>query len=133
MLRALFAILLFTALPASADPTLEGVWRIASTSYDDEMVTILEPRQIKIFTGEHVFYTYYLKVSEQRPNYLSVGHGTYSYADGVLRETIENHSNRDLIGKKFEVAVSVTEDKNSFTQVVDLGKYVLRETWARIE
>ena len=124
MRRTLLAILLLTATTASADPALQGVWEIASTSYDDEAVTLREPRQIKIFTSERVIYTYYYEVSEQQPNYLSVGHGTYSYADGILRETIVNHSNPDLIGQIFEVTVSVREDANSFTQIVDLGKYV---------
>ena len=80
-----------------------------------------------------MIYTYYYEVSEQQPHYLSVGHGTYSYTDGILRETIVNHSNLDLIGQVFDVTVSVSEDDNSFTQVVDLGKYVLRETWTRVE
>ncbi len=133
MRRTLLAILLLTATTASADPALQGVWEIDSTSYDDEAVTLREPRQIKIFTSERVIYTYYYEVSEQQPHYLSVGHGTYSYADGILRETIVNHSNPDLIGQIFEVAVSVREDANSFTQIVDLGKYVLRETWTRVE
>ena len=133
MRRTLLAILLLTATTASADPALQGVWEIASTSYDDEAVTLREPRQIKIFTSERVIYTYYYEVSEQQPHYLSVGHGTYSYSDGILRETIVNHSNPDLIGQIFEVTVSVSEDASSFTQVVDLGKYVLRETWARVE
>jgi hypothetical protein len=133
MRRTLLAILLLTATTASADPALQGVWEIASTSYDDEAVTLREPRQIKIFTLERVIYTYYYEVSEQQPHYLSVGHGTYSYADGILRETIVNHSNPDLIGQIFEVTVSVREDANSFTQIVDLGKYVLRETWTRVE
>ena len=57
-----------------------------------------------------------------------MGHGTYLYADGILRETIVNHSNPDLIGQIFELTVSVSEDDNSFTQVVDLDKYVRRET-----
>ena len=80
-----------------------------------------------------MIYTYYYEASEQLPHYLSVGHGTYSYEDGLLRETIVNHSNPNLIDQSFEVTVSVSEDENSFTQVVDLGKYVLRETWTRIE
>ena len=133
MRQTLLAILLLTATTASADPALQGVWEIASTSYDDEAITLREPRQIKIFTSKRVIYTYYFEVSEQQPHYLSVGHGTYSYADGILRETIVNHSNRELIGETFEVTVTVSEDDNSFTQVVDLGKYVLRETWRRVE
>ena len=92
-----------------------------------------EPRQIKIFTSERVIYTDYCEVSEQLPHFLYVGHGTYSYVDGILIETIVNHSNPDLIGQIFELTVSVSEDDNSFTQVVDLGKYVLRETWTRVE
>ncbi len=92
-----------------------------------------EPRQIKIFTSERVIYTDYCEVSEQLPHFRCVGHGTYSYVDGILIETIVNHSNPDLIGQIFELTVSVSEDDNSFTQVVDLGKYVLRETWTRVE
>ena len=133
MRRTLLAILLLTATTASANPSLQGVWEIASTSYDDEVITLREPRQIKIFTSKRVIYTYYFEVSEQQPHYLSVGHGTYSYADGILRETIVNHSNPELIGGTFGVTVSVSEDDNSLTQVVDLGKYVLRETWRRVE
>ena len=133
MRPALLAVLLLTATTVSANPALQGVWEIASTSYDDEVVTLREPRQIKIFTSERVIYTYYYEVSEQHPHYLSVGHGTYSYEDGSLTETIENHSSPDLIGQTFEVEVSVSSDGNTFTQVVDLGKYVLRETWARVE
>ncbi len=133
MRQILLTILLFTATTVSAEPTLRGTWEIASTFYDEEAVTLREPRQIKIFTPERVIYTYYFEVSEEKPHYLSVGHGTYSYEAGSLTETIENHSNPDLIGETFEVEVSVSADGNSFTQVVDLGKYVLRETWTRIE
>ena len=133
MRQTLLAILLLTATTASADPALQGVWEIASTSYDDEAVTLREPRQIKIFTSERVIYTDYCEVSEQLPHFLCVGHGTHSYVDGILIETIVNHSNPDLIGQIFEVTVSVREDANSFTQIVDLGKYVLRETWTRVE
>jgi len=133
MRQTLLAILLLTATTASAEPALQGVWEIARTSYDDEAVALRKRSQIKIFTSERVIYTYYYEVSEQQPHYLSVGHGTYSYTDGVPRETIVNHSNLDLIGQVFDVTVSVSEDDNSFTQGVDLGKYVLRETWTRVE
>ena len=96
MRQTLLAILLLTVTTASADPALQGVWENASTSYDDEAVTLREPRQIKIFTSERVIYTYYYEVSEQQPHYLSVSHGTYLYADGILRETFFNHSNPEL-------------------------------------
>ena len=65
-------------------------------------------------------------------HYLSVGHGTI-VADGMLRETIVNQSNLEIIGETFEVSVTVSEDDNTVTLVVDLGKYVLRETWRRVE
>ena len=133
MRRTLLATLLLAATTVSADPALQGVWEIASTTYDDETIALREPRQIKIFTSERVIYAYYYEVSQQQPHYLSVGHGSYTYADGILKETMVNHSNPNLIGQIFEVTVSISEDDNSFTQVVDLGKYVLRETWAREE
>ena len=50
----------------------------------------------------------------------------------MLRETIVNHSNPDHIGQIFEVTVSISENDNPFTQIVDLGKYVLQETWSRV-
>ena len=66
MRNTLLAILLLTATSASANPTLQGVWEIASTSYDDEVITLREPRQIKIFTSRRVIYTYYFEVSAQQ-------------------------------------------------------------------
>lgn len=122
MRQTLLAILLLTATTVSANPTLQGVWKIASTSYDDEVVTPREPSQIKIFTSERVIYTYYYDVSEQQPHYLSVGHGTYSYADGTLRETIVNHSNPDLIGQIFEVTVSVSRGRQLVHSSSRLGQ-----------
>ena len=134
MLRASLSILLILSFNASAqDTSLQGVWQISSTAYDGEIVDLPQPPQIKIFTSERVIYTYYYEVSEEQPHYLSVGHGTYSYDAGSLTETIENHSNPDLIGETFKVEVSVSADGDTFTQVVDLGKYVLRETWTRVE
>ena len=50
-----------------------------------------------------------------------------------MTETITNHSNADMIGKTFQVNVTVSDDGDSFSQVVDLGKYVLREVWVRTE
>ncbi len=68
MRQNLLAILLFTAATASANPTLQGVWEIASTSYDDEVIIPREPHQIKIFTLQRVIYIYYSEVSEQQPH-----------------------------------------------------------------
>ena len=134
MLRATLSLLLILSFNAFAqDTSLQGVWQISSTAYDGEMVDLPQPPQIKIFTVERVIYTYYNPLSDDQPAYLSVGHGTYAYEAGSLSETIENHSNPDLIGETFEVEVSVSADGDAFTQVVDLGKYVLRETWTRVE
>ena len=64
MRRTLFAVLCFISTAASADSALQGAWEIASTTYDDEVINLREPRQIKIFTAERVIYTYYYEVSE---------------------------------------------------------------------
>ena len=134
MLRATLSLLLILSSSAFAqDTSLQGVWQISSTAYDGEIVDLPQPPQIKIFTSARVIYTYYNPLSDDQPAYLSVGHGTYSYDAGSLTETIENHSNPDLIGERFKVEVSVSADGDTFTQVVDLGKYVLRETWTRVE
>ena len=134
MRRTSLSILLILSSSAFAqDTSLQGVWQISSAAYDGEIVDLPEPPQIKIFTAERVMYTYYSPLSDDQPAYLSVGHGTYDYKAGSLTETIENHSNPDLIGETFEVEVSISADGGTFTQVVDLGKYVLRETWTRVE
>lgn len=134
MRGALFSILLAVSTYAAADSsTLKGVWQIASSSYDDQAITLIEPRQIKLFTSDRVFYTYYPAQEDETRPYLSVGHGRYRYTNGSLTEVIDNHSSRELIGQTFEVEVSVSPDGNSFTQIVDLGKYVLNETWVRLE
>ena len=113
--------------------SLVGVWQIQSTVYDGEEQSIRTPEQIKIFTGEHVFYTYYDPNLGTAEPLLSVGHGTYTLNDGTLSETIVNHSNAALIGETFSVSVELSEDGNTFQQVVDLGKYVLGERWVRVE
>lgn len=129
---SIFLVLCSTFTWAEA-MSLRGVWRIASTHYDDEAIPILQPPQIKVFTERHLFYTYYNRGLEEQSPHLSVGHGTYSVTDHTLTETIENHSNPELIGQTFEVTISVEPKGNSFTQIVDLGKYVLRERWVRLE
>ncbi len=113
--------------------SLVGVWQIQSTAYDGDEQSIRTPKQIKIFTEERFFYTYYdpnLGTLEPR---LSAGHGTYNLSNGTLSETIVNHSNATLIGETFSVTIELSEDGNTFQQVVDLGKYVLEERWVRVE
>ena len=113
--------------------SLEGVWQIQSTVYDGEEQSIRMPKQIKMFTGEHFFYTYYDPSLGAAESQLSVGHGRYTLNNGTLSETIINHSNAALIGQTFSVTVELSEDGNTFEQVVDLGKYVLEERWVRLE
>ena len=113
--------------------SLVGVWQIQSTVYDGEAQSIRTPKQIKIFTEERVFYTYYDPNLGTAEPLLAVGHGTYTLNDGMLSETIFNHSNAALIGETFSVSVELSEHGNTFQQVVDLGKYVLKERWVRVE
>jgi hypothetical protein len=113
--------------------SLEGAWQIQSTVYDGEEQSIRMPKQIKMFTGEHFFYTYYDPSLGAAEPQLSVGHGRYTLNNGTLSETIINHSNAALIGQTFSVTVELSEDGNTFEQVVDLGKYVLEERWVRLE
>jgi len=120
-----------TALAESS--ALTGVWQIAEIFYDEESIEIQTPPQTKIFTSSHMIYTYYGSDQVSGDLSLGVGHGTYQLVGDTLTETISNHSNTDMIGKTFQVNVTVSEDGNSFSQVVDLGKYVLREVWVRAE
>ena len=113
--------------------SLEGVWQIQSTAYDGEEQPIRQPQQVKIFTAAHFFYTYYDPNLGTAEPLLSAGHGTYTLNDGTLSETIVNHSNAALIGETFSVTLELSEDGDTFQQVVDLGKYVLEERWVRIE
>ena len=120
-----------TALADSG--ALIGVWQIAESFYDEESIEIRTPPQTKIFTSSHMIYTYYISEQESGDLSLGVGHGTYQLEGDTLTETISNHSNTDMIGKTFQVNVTVSDDGDSFSQVVDLGKYVLREVWVRTE
>ena len=119
-----------STLAIAQSPTLVGVWEVKSAHYDDESIEIREPRQVKVFTEGHVFYTYYDALT---PPVLRLGHGTYTFDGTTLVETISNHSNEAVIGEAFSVEVKINAAGTEFTQVVDLGKYVLRETWQRIE
>lgn len=128
---AAFMVIYSISTLAIAQPSaLVGVWEIKSTHYDGESITVREPRQVKVFTAQHVFYTYYDALT---PPVLRLGHGTYTFDGTTLIETISNHSNEAVIGEAFSVEVEINAAGTEFTQVVDLGKYVLRETWQRIE
>lgn len=114
-------------------PLLQGVWKIESTVYDGEEQPIRQPEQVKIFTASHFFYTYYDPNLGTPEPLLSAGHGTYVLSSGTLSETIINHSNTGLIGQTFSVTIEVSSDGDTFEQEVDLGKYLLRERWVRVE
>ena len=129
-IAAFMVIYLASTLALAQSPTLVGVWEVKSAYYDDESIEIREPRQVKVFTERQVFYTYY---DASTPPVLRVGHGTYTFDGTNMVETIANHSNEAIIGEAFSVEVEINAAGTEFTQVVDLGKYVLRETWQRIE
>jgi len=129
-IAAFMVIYSVSTLAIAQSPTLVGVWEVKSAHYDDESIEIREPRQVKVFTERHVFYTYYDALT---PPVLRLGHGTYTFDGTTLVETISNHSNEAVIGEAFSVEVEINAAGTEFTQVVDLGKYVLRETWQRIE
>lgn len=129
-IAAFMVIYFVSTLALAQSPTLVGVWEVKSAYYDDESIEIREPRQVKVFTERHVFYTYY---DASTPPVLRVGHGTYTFDGTNMVETIANHSNEAIIGGAFSVEVEINAAGTEFTQVVDLGKYVLRETWQRIE
>ena len=132
-----WSLVLFLSLASlftyAEEVSLEGVWQIQSTVYDGEEQSIRQPKQIKIFTGKHFFYTYYDPNLGTPEPLLSAGHGTYTLNNGALSETIVNHSNAALVGETFSVTIELSEDGNTFQQVVDLGKYVLEERWVRVE
>lgn len=113
--------------------SIVGVWQIQSTVYDGIEQSIRTPKQIKVFTEERFFYTYYDPNLGTVESLLSAGHGTYTLSNGTLSETIVNHSNATLIGETFSVTIELSDDGNAFQQVVDLGKYVLEEQWVRVE
>ena len=54
---------------------IEGVWELDRMSWNDTTFTLLEPRQVKIYTDSHVMYSWY-NISEDST--LSVGFGTYT-------------------------------------------------------
>ena len=127
-------LFLIGAQTTSAEaPSLVGVWQIQSTLYDGEEQIIRQPPQVKIFTRQHFFYTYYDPSLSSAGPILSAGHGSYVFNAGRLSETIENHSNTALVGQTFSVTVVLSDDGHAFQQEVDLGKYILRERWVRIE
>ncbi len=130
----LISLCSLVSFSASAEtPSLTGVWQIQSTVYDGEEQQIRQPKQVKIFTEGHFFYTYYDPNLGTAEPLLSTGHGTYILNNGKLSETIENHTNPALVGETFNVTVELSEDGNAFEQTVDLGKYLLKERWVRIE
>jgi len=130
----LIPLFLFFSFSVSAEaPSLQGVWQIQSTVYDGEEQALRQPKQVKIFTERHFFYTYYDPNLGTAEPLLSAGHGTYTLNNGKLSETIENHTNPALIGETFNVTVELSDDGTTFEQAVDLGKYLLKERWVRIE
>ena len=132
-----WSLILFLSLVShftyAESASLEGVWQIQTTVYDGKEQAIRQPKQIKVFTEGHFFYTYYDPNLGTAEPLLSAGHGTYTLNNGTLSETIVNHSNASLIGETFSVTIEFSDDGETFQQIVDLGKYELEERWVRVE
>lgn len=112
-----------------ANPLI-GAWEISESKWNNEASQLPEPRAVKIYSTENVMYSYY---DLQKPDQVLIGAGSYSYVDGVVSETISNHSNKELIGSIFKFEISMSDDKNTFRQTVMFGENKLEETWRRLD
>ena len=112
-----------------ANPLI-GAWEISESKWNNEATQLPEPRAVKIYSTENVMYSYY---DLQKPDQVLIGAGSYSYVDGVVSETISNHSNKELIGSIFKFEISMSDDKNTFRQTVMFGENKLEETWRRLD
>ena len=112
-----------------ANPLI-GAWEISESKWNNEASQLPEPRAVKIYSTENVMYSYY---DLQKPDQVLIGAGSYSYVDGIVSETISNHSNKELIGSIFKFEISMSDDKNTFRQTVMFGENKLEETWRRLD
>ena len=90
---------------------LMGAWVINKSVWNGQEVELPKPRSMKIYSKEHVIYTYYdFQVNgepvspEEAANIepkLAVGLGTYQFDGSKLTEFIINHSYKNLIGQTF--------------------------------
>ena len=70
-------------------------------------MTIKEPRMVKIFTDSVIIYQYYDQNlfcgDSAKKTVLATGYGKYFYSKVMLKESILNHSNKNLIGSEYDI------------------------------
>ena len=111
------------------DGDLEGTWILAESKWNNQAVELCQPKMTKIYAEGVVMYTWYESSEDNFCNKLCVGQGTYELKDGIVTETITNHSNSALIGQSFSYKPNFMFDKKSFIQEVTFGDDVLFERW----
>jgi uncharacterized protein YrrD len=116
---------------------LVGVWQIESSSWNDSSMLVKEPRMVKIFTDSIMIYQYYDQDlfcgDSAKKTALATGYGKYFYSKGKLKESILNHSNKNIIGEEYDIEISFSEDSNTYYQSMDFNNSKYKEVWKRIE
>lgn len=127
----------------SGEHPLMGAWVIKTSLWNGQEVDLPQPRSMKIYSKEHVIYTYYeyraggqvvapVDPSDIEPE-LAVGLGTYQYDGSKLTEFILNHSYEGNIGLTFTFEPELRAGGNQFYQKVKLGDDILEEIWYRAD
>lgn len=122
---------------------LMGAWVINKSVWNGQEVELPKPRSMKIYSKEHVIYSYYdFQVNgepvspEEAANIepkLAVGLGTYQFDGSKLTEFIINHSYKNLIGQTFTFEPELRSGGKLFYQKVKIGDDILEETWYRAD
>ena len=86
---------------SAKDQDMEGAWILVESKWNNELMQLCKPEMTKIYSQGVVLYTWYEATESNACNKLSIGQGTYTLADGIVTETITNHSNKNLIGESF--------------------------------
>ena len=133
-MKNIFLLALLISLDAFAhsaqNKDMEGAWFLVESKWNTELMQLCKPEMTKIYSQGVVLYTWYEATESNACNKLSIGQGTYTLTDGIVTETITNHSNKNLIGESFTYKPNFMFDKKSFVQEVNFGEDVLFERWA---
>ena len=79
---------------SAKDQDMEGAWFLVESKWNNELMQLCKPEMTKIYSQGVVLYTWYEATESNACNKLSIGQGTYALVDGVVTETITNHSNK---------------------------------------
>ncbi len=116
---------------------LVGVWQLESSSWDDSLMTVKEPRMVKIFTDSIMIYQYYDQNlfcgDSTKKSVLATGYGKYLYSMGKLNESIINHTDKNLVGSEYDIEISFSEDSNTYYQSMNFNNSKYDEVWKRIQ